>query len=118
VSLGELVDGLLASRRLARGIPSGRVFASWEELMGERLAAVSAPLRLDHGTLVVAVDSGPWGAQVRFLAEEVAGKANRMAGQELVRRVQVVVDPAAVARAVGARGSGPPSGREPTPEEA
>lgn len=93
-AVGEIVGALLEGRELARVVPVGRLAVAWPEIVGERLAAVCAPARLEGGTLVVQASSGPWGAQVRFLAEEIGRRANRALGREAVRRVHVVVAPA------------------------
>ena len=79
--IGDVVDGLLRERTFARGLPIGR------------LASESAPVSLEGGVLVVATSTGPWGAQARFLAREIASRANRSLGSELVRTVQIVVRP-------------------------
>src|SRR6266545_3169455 len=79
--IGEVVDGLLRERIFARGLPI------------PRLASESAPVSLEGGVLVVAASTGPWGAQARFLAREIANRANRSLGSELVRTVQIVVRP-------------------------
>jgi predicted nucleic acid-binding Zn ribbon protein len=89
--LGQVLDGLLLERSFARGVPIGRLSERWTELVGPRLGSASAPVSLDGETLVVAASSGPWGAQVRFLAEEIRGKVNAELGDGVVRRVQVVV---------------------------
>lgn len=89
--LGEVLDGLLRERVFARGVPIGRLAASWQEIVGPRLASESAPVSLETGVLVVAAATGPWGAQVRFLSEEIRRKANAALGREAVQRVQVVV---------------------------
>lgn len=91
--LGDVVEGLLRERAFARGLAIGRLAAGWEDVVGPRLAAESAPVSLDGGTLVVAASSGPWGAQVRFLVDEVRKKANAAIGAEEILKVQVVVRP-------------------------
>lgn len=91
--LGEVLDGLLRERVFARGRPIGQLASEWPEVVGPRLAAESAPVSLDGGILVVAVTTGPWGAQARFLAEEIRKKANVALGADAVRRVHVVVRP-------------------------
>ncbi|HEX9123021.1 MAG TPA: DUF721 domain-containing protein [Actinomycetota bacterium] len=91
--IGEIVDGLLRERALARGMPVGKLAASWADVVGARLASESAPLSLDAGILVVAASSGPWGAQARFLASEILRKANQALGSDQVRTVQIVVRP-------------------------
>ena len=91
--VGDVVDELFHRRELAQGIPAGRLHRKWSTVVGDRLAGVSSPVRLERGTLVVAVDSGPWGAQLGFLSEEVRKRANGVLGSDTVTRVQVVVDP-------------------------
>jgi len=95
VPLGVVLDELLRERVFARGAPIGRLAASWAEVVGPRLAAETAPASLEQGVLVVAATSGPWGAQARFLAEEIRRRANEALGEEMVGRVQVVVRPEA-----------------------
>ena len=91
--LGDVVEGLLRELVFARGIAVGRLAAGLEAIVGPRLAAESAPVSLDSGVLVIAASSGPWGAQARFLGEEIRKKVNATLGSEEVRKVQVVVRP-------------------------
>jgi predicted nucleic acid-binding Zn ribbon protein len=95
VPIGVVLDELLGEPVFARGAPIGRLAASWAEVVGPRLASETAPASLEQGVLVVAATSGPWGAQARFLAEEIRRRANEALGEELVGRVQVVVRPEA-----------------------
>ena len=66
--------------RIAKLIPS--------ELATKHLVL---PLKRDGRTLTVAVTTGPWGAQARFLAEEIRRKANEALGSEEVDKVTIVV---------------------------
>jgi predicted nucleic acid-binding Zn ribbon protein len=73
----------------------GDLARRWGEVVGERLAQESEPVRLaDRGVLVVRVSSSAWGAQLRFLAEEVRRNANEAIGGDLVREVRIVVEAA------------------------
>jgi hypothetical protein len=89
--IGEVVEGLLRERTFARGMPIGHLAADWASVVGPRLAAESAPVSLDGGILVVAATTGPWGAQVRFLAEQIRERANVALGEGSVAKVTVVV---------------------------
>jgi predicted nucleic acid-binding Zn ribbon protein len=92
--IGSIVDELLVRERaFARGLPIGRLAAEWGEVVGPRLGSQSAPVSLDGGVLVVAASSGPWGAQVRFMTEEIRRRANERLGAEVVAKVQVTVRP-------------------------
>ena len=89
--IGEIIDGLLRERLFSRGMPIGRLAAEWGSVVGQRLASETAPVTLEQGVLVVAASTGPWGAQARFLAEEIRKRANEALGGDEVRRVQIVV---------------------------
>ena len=66
--------------------PSGR------ELVGERLAARDAARRpLEGGILVVRASDGPWGAQARFLSEQIRERADAALGTGSVKAVRIVV---------------------------
>jgi len=90
--IGAVVDELLVRERaFARGLPIGRLASAWAEVVGPRLASESAPLSLERGALVVAASSGPWGAQVRFMTDEIRRRANERLGSTTVETVRVVV---------------------------
>jgi len=91
VSLADVVDGLLAEEVIARGIPVAQLAARWDEIVGPRLAAETVPTELDAGVLTVGVSSGPWGAQARFLHEEIRRKADEALGGGRVASVRIVV---------------------------
>lgn len=89
--IGDVVDGLLKERTFARGMPIGKLASEWAAVVGPRLAAESAPVSLEGGVLVVAATTGPWGAQVRFLAEQIRERAETALGAGSVAKVQVIV---------------------------
>jgi predicted nucleic acid-binding Zn ribbon protein len=68
-----------------------KLAAQWPRIVGERVAAETAPASLEHGVLTVGATDGPWGAQARFLVEEIRRRANAALGSDEVRSVRVVV---------------------------
>ncbi len=91
VPIGDIVDGLMAEDVFARGMPVAELARAWPEVAGERLSRASKPVSLEAGLLTVEVSNGPWGAQVRFLHEEIRRRADEALGGGKVRRVQIVV---------------------------
>jgi predicted nucleic acid-binding Zn ribbon protein len=89
--IGSVLEELAVGRSLAAGLALGRLARRWRDVVGERLAEESAPLRLDGGLLLVRVSSAAWATQVTFLAGAVAKEANGILGSEIVRTVKVVV---------------------------
>jgi predicted nucleic acid-binding Zn ribbon protein len=91
--IGEIVEGLLAEEPFARGLPIGRLAAMWPQVVGARLAAETAPAALEGGVLTVEATNGPWGAQARFLNDEIRRHADEALGGGHITRVHVVVKP-------------------------
>ena len=91
VRLGEIVDGLMREEVFSRGIPIAELASKWRQIVGERLAAETAPASLEGGLLTVSATNGPWGAQARFLHEQIRMKANQALGGDVIGSVRVVV---------------------------
>jgi hypothetical protein len=89
--VGGVLREAMDTDRFRRGLTLGRLARSWEDIVGTRLAQETAPYSLEGGGLVVAVSSGAWGAQVRFLAHDIRRRANQVLGSEEVRAVRIAV---------------------------
>jgi hypothetical protein len=91
VSIGDVVDGLLAQGVFSRGMPVAELSTKWPQIVGERLAAETSPQSLEDGVLVVGVSNGPWGAQAKFLHAEILKRADDALGGGKVRVVKIAV---------------------------
>jgi predicted nucleic acid-binding Zn ribbon protein len=91
VPLGDVIDTLMAEQVFARGMPVARLAAAWSSVVGERLATETAPATLEGGVLTVTATSGPWGAQARFLHEEIRRRADEALGGDQITAVRVIV---------------------------
>jgi predicted nucleic acid-binding Zn ribbon protein len=91
VPLGEIVDGLMREEAFSRGIPIAELASRWPQIVGDRLAAETAPASLEGGLLTVSATNGPWGAQARFLHEQIRLKANEALGADVIQTVRVIV---------------------------
>jgi len=99
--IGSVLDQLLERRPWRSGRALGELARRWTEVVGDRLAAESTPLSLDAGILVVRASTAPWAAQIRFLAAEVARRANEVMVEDRgtggpITAVRVTVDPGPV----------------------
>jgi predicted nucleic acid-binding Zn ribbon protein len=79
--------------RRASAAALGTVFSRWDELVGPVVARHVRPLRLEGGTLLVAVDQPPWATQVRVLAPGILARLAEQTGEPL-GQLEVVVRPA------------------------
>ena len=91
VPIGDVVDALLREDLFSRGMPIATLARRWPELVGERLARATKPASLEGGILLIRASDGPWGAQARFLAEQIRGRADAALGTGSVKAVRIVV---------------------------
>jgi predicted nucleic acid-binding Zn ribbon protein len=91
ISLGSVIDSLMAEQVFSRGMPVASLASRWTDVVGARLADQTQPLALEAGVLTVGATNGAWASQVRFMAEEVKRQANQALGGEPVRLVTVIV---------------------------
>ncbi|MGH2641570.1 MAG: DUF721 domain-containing protein [Actinomycetota bacterium] len=91
VELGEVIDNLLSEQVFARGMPVAQLAAAWTSIVGERLASETAPAALEGGVLTVTATSGPWGAQARFLHEEIRRRADEALGDNQITAIRIIV---------------------------
>ncbi len=91
VSIGDIVDGLMRDEVFSRGMPVAELAAQWPAVVGERLATATAPMSLDEGVLTVGVSNGPWGAQARFLQDEILKKADQALGGGRITAIRIIV---------------------------
>jgi hypothetical protein len=89
--IGEIVDGLLREHLFARGLLVGRLAATWNEVVGDRLGPKTAPASLEDGILTVSASDPVWGAQAGFLHEEIRRKVNEVLGSQVVHQVRIVI---------------------------
>jgi hypothetical protein len=91
VELGDVIDTLMADQLFARGMPVAQLAAAWPSVVGDRLASETAPAALEAGVLTVTATSGPWGAQARFLHEEIRRRADEALGGDRITAIRIVV---------------------------
>ena len=60
----------------------------WEEIVGEKVAAVTTPERLSHGTLVVRVSSSVWKYELSMRKQEILSKIHQVTGSLEVKDIQ------------------------------
>ena len=65
------------------------LFFRWEAIVGEKLAANIRPLRLDHKTLFVAVDSAPWKMEFQFKKASIIKMINDDAECDLIEDILI-----------------------------
>lgn len=71
----------------------GTLVNRWPEVVGEAIAGQARLRSLRGDVLTIAVDSGAWATQLRYLQADLLEQIAGMVGRDVVREVRVVVEP-------------------------
>lgn len=74
------------------------VFAAWLVAVGGPIRKVTAPIRLERKTLIVAVPDRNWRDQLKSMQGQVLFKLNSLLGAPLITRIEYVVNPELIIR--------------------
>lgn len=85
---GALVESVLRRYGVSAPVREHRLVTSWDEIVGERVAARAWPDGLKDGVLWVRVSNSAWMHELSFLREPIAARANELVGARIVRDVR------------------------------
>ncbi len=95
VRLAEALEAVAGRIGMHEPAAVASIFGSWEILVGPALAAHVRPVRLDAGTLRVAVDHPAWAVEVRRLAPGLLERFAEVCGPgSAPKRIDVQVEAA------------------------
>ena len=85
--LADVARQELNTMGLAERLREADIWRYWPDVVGPVVAARAMPLRIIKGTLTVAVSSGPWMQELRFLTSMMREKLNERLGGDIVREI-------------------------------
>lgn len=74
------------------------VFAAWLVAVGGPIRRITAPVRLERKTLIVAVPDATWRTQLTSMRGQALFKLNSLLGAPLVTTIEYVVNPDLIVR--------------------
>lgn len=86
--VGELVSRYLDRKGLTAKVEAASVVPEWDTLVGPGIAAVTRPIRVSDGTLIVGVATSAWMMELNLMKAELMRRLN--AGKRAGRIEQVV----------------------------
>ena len=79
---------VLKEYNLADDVDTCKVFSSWKEIVGERIAEHTYPVRVRERILYVEVDDPLWLAQMKYMKEEILLKIGGMMKEGVIRDIR------------------------------
>ncbi|HET9532934.1 MAG TPA: DUF721 domain-containing protein [Blastocatellia bacterium] len=68
------------------------VFAAWAAAAGSQLRKVTAPVRLERKTLIIAVTDSTWRAQLKRISGQLVFRLNSLLGSPAVTGIDFVIN--------------------------
>jgi predicted nucleic acid-binding Zn ribbon protein len=88
VHIGTALAEFAASLGIDATLRRYALLAGWAEVVGEQIARVTEPQRIEHGILFVHVKTAPWRAELSLQRMEIMKKLNAAAGADVVRDIR------------------------------
>jgi predicted nucleic acid-binding Zn ribbon protein len=89
--LGDALQQYLKSSGLEERIEEAAVLPDWEARVGPAIAAVTAPVRVSRGTMVVAVRTSGWLMELRLMEREILRRLNEGRQIGRIERIRFVM---------------------------
>ncbi len=87
-SLGTAIGMIAEDLGISGLLKQYSVITGWPGLVGEQIAKVTTPLRIDNGILFVSVSTAPWRAELTMRRREILGMIERAYGRGLVTDIR------------------------------
>ena len=82
------LNDFTSSLGITKKLREYNVVTSWETLVGEQIAKVAKPQRVENGVLFVSVASAPWRAELTIRRREIIERINTGLGKKVVQDIR------------------------------
>jgi predicted nucleic acid-binding Zn ribbon protein len=89
--LGDALQDYLKSSGLEERIEEAAVLPDWAERVGDAIAAVTEPVRVAHGTMIVAVRTSGWLMELRLMEREILRRLNDGRAMGRIAKIRFVM---------------------------
>jgi predicted nucleic acid-binding Zn ribbon protein len=86
--IGAAIAELVSSLGIDETLRRYAVLADWAEVVGDQIARVTEPQRIENGVLFVSVKTAPWRAELSLKRLDIMKKLNSAAGANVVRDIR------------------------------
>jgi predicted nucleic acid-binding Zn ribbon protein len=85
--LSTSISSVLQQLGLGSRFRQYEVLDKWASIVGDHIAHVTTPQRMDNGKLLVHVTRSTWRNELVFLKKEIISKINKAMNQEIVKDI-------------------------------
>ncbi|MCF7804083.1 MAG: DUF721 domain-containing protein [Candidatus Marinimicrobia bacterium] len=88
--LAESLEKMIDQYDLKGPLDQSKTLELWDEVVGEKLASKTHPEKIEHGKLIVKVDSPTWRNELQFHKEQIKKDLNTRIGKKIVKQIVFV----------------------------
>jgi predicted nucleic acid-binding Zn ribbon protein len=88
VPASQAIAELLKALGIDTTLRKFSVLTAWSDVVGEQIARVTEPDRIENGVLYVRVTTAPWRAELSMKRFDILKKVNRAAGADVVKDIR------------------------------
>jgi predicted nucleic acid-binding Zn ribbon protein len=89
--LGDALKEYLTRTEVGARIEEAAVVPEWAERVGSAIAAVTVPLRVNRGTLMVGVRSSAWLMELKLMEAEIVRRLNQDRARGKISRIRFLM---------------------------
>ena len=91
VRVGDLLDDVLRRTGVRRQVERQGALDAWSAVVGERIAEVTEPVRVDGGVLYVEVRSSAWMMELDMMKHEILERLNEGRDEGRIEKVRFLL---------------------------
>ncbi len=86
--LGAVLEALFEQQGIEEPIRIHRTVVDWESVVGESVARHARAAHVEHGTMIVEVDSPAWMHRLQLEESALRTRINQHFGEEIIRHIR------------------------------
>jgi hypothetical protein len=87
-SIGEVIKRAIKKPDSIRKIKEYSIVAAWPQIVGQKLAANSYPIKIRYGTVIIVAKDNMWAAELRYMSALIIKKINEFLKEELIKDIK------------------------------
>lgn len=91
-SVREALQKYLEKSGIGEQIEAASVVPEWAERVGPAIAAVTTPLRVSQGTLMVGVSSSAWMNELKMMEREIMERINAGRSKGRIKQIRFLMN--------------------------
>jgi predicted nucleic acid-binding Zn ribbon protein len=87
-TLGDALQQLVQSLGIEKQVEQYKIFDVWNDVVGQQVAKVAQPERLQNGVLIVNVNNAPWRNELTFRKREILEKIHERTNSKSITDIK------------------------------